>query len=620
MLHRPVPTRLCRSVLPLLLVIWLTGCTGGAVKNPRAPDPQAELTQFIVHLQAAESDKAAGMTSNPGAAGQTVAAVLHNLAPQDLRVAAGAWSRPADDTATVPVTYSWQLPDAGIWTYQATWTWHRTGDGRSARWIIDWAPTVIHPELGAQQTLAVRTTEADAGTMVDRNNQQLVAPVTVFAVQASPVRITDPAGTAQRLVRLLAAYDPTVTAKAIVDGLAKADRTIGYTVINMRQAEFIQVQQQLSAIPGLTFPSQVRNLGPTKDFARVLLGQVEPVARRLSGGKPGWSIVSVDSTGAEVKTLANKAATPGAKTILTIDIRTQLAAEKALQAVPQAAALVAIQPSTGEILAVAQNAPANAQGAIALTGQFPPGSSFKVVTATAAFDRKLVTPTTVVACPGEWTINNRPIRNEGFELGDVPVTMAFAKSCNTTFARLATQLPNDALNRTAKQYGIGLDFVIPGITTLTGQVPVADSQVQKAEDGFGQGVVLVTPFSSALMAATAATGNMPVPVLIRGQKTTVDQPVPPRGAAARAGLRTLMRAVVSDGTARILQDVGSGTNLVYAKTGTAEFSDAKGDIHAHAWTVGFRGDLAFSVLIVGGDTSKRTNVVAEQFLAAIPAT
>ena len=57
---------------------------------------------------------------------------------------------------------------------------------------------------------------------------------------------------------------------------------------------------------------------------------------------------------------------------------------------------------------------------------------------------------------------------------------------------------------------------------------------------------------------------------------------------------------------------------VYAKTGTAEFTDAKGEIHAHAWTVGFRGDLAFSVLIVGGDSSKRTNTIADTFLAAIP--
>ena len=76
-----------------------------------------------------------------------------------------------------------------------------------------------------------------------------------------------------------------------------------------------------------------------------------------------------------------------------------------------------------------------------------------------------------------------------------------------------------------------------------------------------------------------------------------------------------MRAVVTDGTAKQLQ--GDGT--VYAKTGTAEFTDAKGDIHAHAWTVGYRGDLAFVAMIVGGDDSKRTNAIIDAFLKALPA-
>ena len=75
-----------------------------------------------------------------------------------------------------------------------------------------------------------------------------------------------------------------------------------------------------------------------------------------------------------------------------------------------------------------------------------------------------------------------------------------------------------------------------------------------------------------------------------------------------------MRAVVTDGTAKTLQDVG----VVYAKTGTADYVDTKGVDHAHAWTVGFRGDVAFSVLIVAGDSSKRTNLIAHAFLAAIP--
>lgn len=609
-----------RALIALLIGALLAGCTHGATTGGRTPDPDTELQQFVAHLQAGEIDKAAAMTTNPGAANQTLTQVMHDLAPKDLQISPGAWKRTADDAATVPINYSWQLPVIGIWKYTASWTWHRVGSGSKARWTIDWAPSLIHPQLGAQQTLAVRTDDADAGTLVDRNNQQLVAPVTVFAVQADPTKITNPTAAAIVLSKLLKRFDPTLTVPTIVNGIAKADKKVGYTVINLRQSEFVQVQQQLVAIKGLTFPSQVRDLGPTKDFARALLADVEPVAKQLSTGTAGWQIVSVDSTGAQVTTLARKAPSAGNKVMLTIDIKTQEAAEKALAAVKEPATLVAIQPSTGDILAVAQNAPANANGAIALTGRYPPGSTFKIVTGTSAIDHKLITPTTVVPCPGVWTLNSQNIHNEGsFDLGDITAMEAFAHSCNTSFAQLAAKLPLDALNKTAKQYGVGIDFVIPGITTLTGQVPVATSRNELAEDGFGQGVDLVTPFSEALMAATAATGNMPTPTLIRGQQTKSDQPAPARTALARADIKAFMRAVVTDGTAKMLQDIGDGPHAVYAKTGTAEYSDAKGVIHAHAWTVGFRGDLAFSALIVGGDDSKRTNAVLHDFLAAVPA-
>lgn len=601
----------------LLALALLAGCTStGAAEQ--APDPQKALTQFITYLQSSELDKAAALTSDPGSAGQMLQTVMTDLNPKDLQIVPKGWNRTDDTIASVPVSYSWQLTGAGIWTYDTTWSWHLIGSGSRARWVLDWSPTVIHTDLGAQQTLAVRTADADAGTLVDRNNKQILAPVTVYAVQANRTKIADPTATAKQLVTLLKKFDPTLKADVIADGIRKSDAAIGYTVINLRENEFNTVQQKLAGIAGLTFPSQTRNLGPTKNFARSVLSQVEPVTDKLAEGTAGWRIVSVDPTGAVVKTLTQKAPTAGAKTVLTLDIGMQEAAEKALASIAEPATLVAIQPSTGEILAVAQNAPADAQGSLALTGRYPPGSIFKIVTATAAIDHKLATPTTIVPCPGEWTINSRPVHNEGFELGDVPMTLAFAKSCNTTFAQLASKLPKDALTATAKQYGIGLDFVIPGITTLTGKVPAADSQVQLAEDGFGQGLDLVTPFSAALMAATAATGNMPTPTLIRGQKTTIDQPVPSRSAGARSGIKTVMRAVVAEGTATTLQQVGTTARPVYAKTGTAEFSDDKGDIHAHAWTVGFRGDVAFSALIVGGDSSKRTNEVLKNFLAAIP--
>jgi cell division protein FtsI/penicillin-binding protein 2 len=117
------------------------------------------------------------------------------------------------------------------------------------------------------------------------------------------------------------------------------------------------------------------------------------------------------------------------------------------------------------------------------------------------------------------------------------------------------------------------------------------------------------------MAATAATGNMPTPILIRGTTTAVDHPATARSATVRSVIASFMRAVVTDGTARALQVDGD----VHAKTGTAEYSDAKGKIHAHAWTVGYRGDLAFAALIVSGDSSKRTNAIIDAFLKGLPA-
>ena len=74
-----------------------------------------------------------------------------------------------------------------------------------------------------------------------------------------------------------------------------------------------------------------------------------------------------------------------------------------------------------------------------------------------------------------------------------------------------------------------------------------------------------------------------------------------------------MRAVTAEGTGTQLQQYGD----IYLKTGTAEFADETGTIHAHAWTVGYVGDLAFSAFIVGGEDSVRTNQMADAFLQPV---
>jgi cell division protein FtsI/penicillin-binding protein 2 len=168
------------------------------------------------------------------------------------------------------------------------------------------------------------------------------------------------------------------------------------------------------------------------------------------------------------------------------------------------------------------------------------------------------------------------------------------------------------LTDAASQMGIGMDYDIAGITTVTGQVPPSESMVRRAENGFGQGRVLASPFGMALVASTvAAGGKLPTPVLIRGIPTHVALgPVAPMPRAVADALRVMMREVVTQGTAQSL----AGQGQLYGKTGTAE--DNQTD--AHGWFVGFRGDLAFATLVVGAGSSDPALDVAGHFLSALP--
>jgi len=177
----------------------------------------------------------------------------------------------------------------------------------------------------------------------------------------------------------------------------------------------------------------------------------------------------------------------------------------------------------------------------------------------------------------------------------VPMSRAFASSCNTTFAELASRMPPRGLTQAAAKYGIGADYAIEGLTTVTGSVPPTVDLAERTEDGFGQGKVVVSPFGMAMAAATVAAGKTPVPQLIEGRHTEVTGDQTPISPKILDGLRPMMRLVVTNGTAKDLQEAGD----VRGKTGEAEFAGG-----SHSWFAGYRGDLAFAALIVGGGSSE----------------
>lgn len=343
-------------------------------------------------------------------------------------------------------------------------------------------------------------------------------------------------------------------------------------------------------------------------FAPLVMDTVRQAVGPLAG-TPGWEVAVVDAAGARVSVLQEQKAQVTQSMTVTLDPKVQAAAQAAVDQVGQAAAVVALQPSSGEILAVAQNDPADGVGRIALENWFEPGSTFKVVTATAALSSGSARADTPVACPGKATIGTRRITNEdSFDLGTVPLHRAFAASCNTSFSRLAADLPADALPNAARYFGLMSDFTVAGITTNTGKIVPAESVPERVEAGIGQGDVLATPFGMALVAATVANGRTPVPRLIREIPTEGQQPAPLPGGITSA-LRSMMGEVVTGGTARELAGFG-----VRGKTGTAQFGDGS---QAHGWFIGYRGDLAFAVLVLNGGSSKVAVSASATFLAGL---
>jgi cell division protein FtsI/penicillin-binding protein 2 len=379
-------------------------------------------------------------------------------------------------------------------------------------------------------------------------------------------------------------------------------------VVRLREPDLAVVRDQLAQIPGVTVSEQGALLTANRDLSSPAISGLADVWQQKIDAAAGWSVTLVGADGQPTDQLASTPPKDSPPIRTTLDGRLQLLAQQAVAAEPRPAILVAISPSTGGILAVAQNAAANAQGPVALSGSYPPGSTFKTITTAAALQAGIASPESPQACPGRATVENRTIPNDDeFDLGTVPLTTAFARSCNTTMAVLSDRLPADALPNMAKLFGIGVDYVIPGITTITGNVPNADTPAQKVENGIGQGTVTVSPFGLAVAEASLGHGSTITPTLVVGEQTTANaesRPIPPEIVDS---LRAMMRQTVTDGTASELRDVvGLG-----GKTGTAEFGD---NTSSHGWFAGIVDDIAFATLVVGGNTSGPAIKVTGDFL------
>ncbi|EMF50843.1 MULTISPECIES: penicillin-binding transpeptidase domain-containing protein [Streptomyces] len=335
------------------------------------------------------------------------------------------------------------------------------------------------------------------------------------------------------------------------------------------------------------------SLGPILDTLRERYGAD-------AGGTPGIEL-GIHHTDAEAGDTTLLTLTKGraGKLRTTISARTQAAAEQAVTKYPESS-VVAVQPSTGQVLAVANHRDDSFNAAF--QGELPPGSTMKIVTAAMLIDNGVTSMNGPAPCPATATWMSQTFKNlPGLKPDETPnATLAnsFERSCNTAFIKLIDEKPlsDESLTEEAQErFGIGRDDWKTGIVSMDGKVPPSGGP-NRAANAIGQGDVLMNPLNMASVTSTAITGTFRQPYLV-SPKLDDRELATAKGLSTGTSsqLKQMMRLTATRGTAATVMSGLSGD--IGAKTGSAEID---GQAVADSWFTGFRGDVAAAAMSEGG--------------------
>ena len=532
-------------------------------------------------------------------------------------------------TATAKVRMTWDVPEFGEFEYTNDAIALSLADGE---WLVDWSSRAIHPALREEgQRLGTVEEFSDRAPILDRDGEELVSLGSVVDVGVEVAKVDDVAATVSGIAAVTEVDPETLT-----EAIENAEEDAVVPAITLREEDFAPVETELRAVQGIQLSGRETPLTPTRDFARALLGTVGPATAEqveesdgeldaddvvgqsgLSAaydeqlaGKPERSVVVRNAEGEAVETLETVEGEPGEPLETTLSAEVQSAAEDAFADVEGAAALVALDPRTGDVLAVANRPTEDGQN-IAFTGQYPPGSTFKVVTTAALLETGLDT-TEIVECPESIKVGGREFVNfEGSAAGAVPFSTDFTQSCNTAFVSLTDELEPTALRDTGELFGLGIDPELE-LDAFGGDIPPGKDETEEAAAMIGQARILASPLAMAGVAATVQAGEWHRPRLVADDPEEAGEPI---GTQRANELRILMRSVVTTGTGTALAAV-PGEPI--GKSGTAEFGTAVPP-KTHAWFIAARDDVAVAVLVEEGTSGGEVAApIAASFLTALP--
>ncbi len=628
-----------RTLLLLATLPLVAGCT--EVKDAVAgPDPEPTAAAVVEALAA--QDLSAAPLADPEAAEAERAEIVDGMGGVTPRVGLLDLDE-SGEVVTATLQWSWPLVTTGAgveWSYETPLRLEREGDG----WVAVWDPSVVEPSLVEGETLDLTTLTPKRGDIMGARGLAVVTqrPVNRIGIDKTLVGASRAASDAKALAEAVG-----IDAPGFVKSVKAAGDAAFVEAIVLRVEDVSSpMSMAISRIKGARRIAAEIPLAPYRDFAAPILGSVGQVTAEMveedpdtyrpgdvagiSGlqgryddelrGTPGASVDVVpaegpDGSGAEVREVFRAEPEKGSTLKVSLDVDLQAEAEAVLRRTGPASALVAIDPSTGAVLAAA-NGPGTGGTNLATYGQAAPGSTFKTVSSLALL-RAGLDPTSGVQCPATTVVDGKTFGNysdyPAGATGRITLRQAVANSCNTAFITSRGKIRGTALYDAAASLGFGIDHDL-GFPAYFGQVPQPETETEAAADLIGQGKVLASPMVMATVVASVQAGETVVPWLVKDYRDSPPEGAKPLTGAEASALRSMLRAVVTDGSGRGLLDV-PGPELI-AKTGTAEF-EKDGKVLTHAWMVAAGSDLAVAVYVDEGESGSRTaGPLLEAFLRA----
>ena len=384
-----------------------------------------------------------------------------------------------------------------------------------------------------------------------------------------------------------------------------------------------------------------------------IVGQfgVERVYNKLLMGEDGARRVVVNSVGREIRTLEELPPKQGRRVQLTINYAMQKAAEDAFRSLGYFGSAIVLEPKTGEVLTLTSMPAFNPNDFAtgidratwaalnadklrplqnrAIQGRYQPGSTFKIVVATAALEEGIITPERTIYCPGGATFYGRFFKcHLAGGHGNVDLRHAIEKSCNTYFYTVGNMLGVDKMYKWSEKLGLALKSGIDLPNEQESIVPSSEWKQKKYNErwypgetisvAIGQGQLSVTPISMAVMMATVANGGTRVvPRLVKAfDEGKGWQPAPiPSSPYAPFLLKPETLSAVRDGLWLAVNGAGTAGRGrvagrdVAGKTGTAQIISNQGKERARGKTDQDLRDHGWFVFMVPKDNPELAGVV-----------